>query len=1132
MDDSKKIIREFGPTTLALKNKNTIYLLILIIIVFGAFSYTSLPKELFPEVSIPTILVQTTYPGNPPESIENLISRPLEKELKTIQGVNDVKSISSRDASMIFLEFATGTDIDEVMSEVKDGIDQAKSELPDDLIADPVAMDIDPSEFPVINLNLSGDYSLDQLKEYAEYLQDEIESIYEVSKVQIKGIDEKEVQINVDPNKLDAMKLTFYDIESAITAENVSISGGEIRMGDIRRSVRTTGEFTSINQIKNIIIKYEQGNIVYLKDVANVSYTYEDPKSFARLNKEPVVSVQVIKKGGENLLSAIDQIFQKVEEAKKNNYIPQSLKIAYTNDQSKQIRSQLDNLENSMIMGIIFVVTVLFFFLGLRNAVFVGMAIPMSMLLSFVVLGGMGATINMIVLFSLILALGMLVDNAIVVVENIYRFVDQGYSVMKASRLAVGEIAMPIISSTATTLAAFIPLAFWDGIVGEFMKFLPITLIIVLTSSLVVALVIIPVLASSFIKTAGEEAKPTTRQVLVTSGILLGLAIPLYIAKNFTLANLLALSFIVFLLHVYIFFDLSKWFQSKFLPLLEERYDHLIAKSLAGRMPTYIIIGSVVLLIGTINFMQYRSLDTVFFPENEPQYINIFSEYPIGSDVEKINAKYEKSIEQKVYELMAPYGDLVESVLTTVGEGVKRQNEMSAGRTTNKILTTIKFVDFQFRQGLSTSKVMKMLSDSLQNQYPGVEVFIEKNQNGPPTGSAINIELQGKQMETLIAYSDTIIKHIKQEGIEGIEGLKLDISVGKPDMIVHIDRDKARRFGVSTQQIAGTIRTALFGKDISDYKDGEDEYPIQLRLQRKFRDNISAILDQKITFRNKRGKLMQVPISAVADVSYSSSYGSIKRKNMKRVVSLSSNVIEGYNANNINNQIKRIVAGIDFQDGYQADMTGQQQEQQESMDFMIRALLIAISLILLILVTQFNSFAKPLIIIASVLFSTIGVFGGLATFKMDFVVIMTGIGIISLAGVVVNNAIVLIDYIDYLKANRKKELGLDEEQNLPLEEIKLLIEKAGATRLRPVLLTAITTILGLFPMALGMNIDFVTMLSDFDPQLFFGGDNADFWGPMAWTVIFGLTFATILTLVVVPVMYLLANKIKLRWTKS
>ena len=1128
-DNEDKVSREFKLTTFALKNKNTIYLLLLILIGFGLYSYRSLPKELFPDIYIPTVMVQTMYYGNPPIDIENLITRPIEKELESIRGVKKITSNSLQDVSVIFVEFNTGIEINQALQEVRDAVDKAKRELPNDLLEDPMLTDIDFSEFPIININLSGDYSVNELKYYAEFLEDEIEGISEISKVEISGLNEREVQINVDPLKLESLELSFQDIENAITSENVSISGGELRVEGTRRTLRVIGEFKNVKEMENIVVKDENQDIVYLKDVADVIYGFADPESYARLNKKNVVTLQVVKKGGENLLNATDKIFKLLKHSQESGALPVSMNITITNDQSDMIKNQLSNLENSIILGVIFVLLVLYFFLGIRNALFVGLAIPTSMFMSFMILGLMGSRINMIVLFSMILALGMLVDNAIVVVENIYRFVDRGYSKFEAAKKAVGEIAMPIISSTATTLAAFFPLIFWDSIMGEFMKFLPITLIIVLTSSLFVALVIIPVVSASFIKYGDQNPAPIKKRALLIAGILAGLAILFYFVGYYTIANLLMLFAIIGIMNLLFLYRISKWFQDKFLVWLENTYVNFLEFALKKRNPQYFIFGTVALLFITIIFYFARDPKVDFFPVSDPDYINIIAELPIGTDIDVTDAIVKK-MEDDIFRVIGDHRNLLKSVVSIVGKGAVGENEGFSGKSggPNRGLITISFIDYEFRGGVSTSIFLKSLADELINKYPGVDVTVDRQSMGPPTGKPVNIEISGKEFDKLLELTDSIKVYIQNSHVEGMEGLKIDLDIGKPEIIVKIDRDKAGMFGLSTYQIATTLRTAIFGKEISDFKVGEDEYPIQLRLKDSYRYNVASLLNQNITFRSpSTGKIIQVPISAVADIEYSTTYGSVMRKDLSRVITLWSNVIEGYNATEINNELRILMAEYKFPEGYKYEFTGEQEEQAESAEFLGRAMLIAVSIILMILVGQFNSIVKPAIILFSVVLSTIGVFGGLGTFKMDFIVIMTGIGIVSLAGVVVNNAIVLIDYINLVKNRKRNELGLEPDANLPLKESVECIVLAGKTRLRPVLLTAITTILGLIPLASGLNIDFETALSEFDPKIYFGGTNAAFWGSMSWTIIFGLTFATFMTLIIVPAMYHSFYKVKL-----
>jgi multidrug efflux pump subunit AcrB len=1130
-DKKKQVVRDFRLTTFALNNRTTVMLLTGLLILFGLLAYKSMPLELFPEVNMPWVFVNTIYPGNAPLDIENLITRPLEKEINTVTGIKKLTSTSSQDSSMVFVEFNTNVEIGKALLDVKDAVDRAKGELPNDLDLDPMVFELDFNEFPIININLSGDFSIEELKGYAEYLQDDLETIPEVSRVDIKGINDREIQINVDPAKLEAYEMTFDDIANAVDYENMSIAGGEIVVDRTRRAVRTVGEFEKARDLGDVIVKQEDGEgIVYLKDVATVVDGFAEAKSYARLDRHSVVSLQVVKKARENLVVAVDKIREKLALSRTEKALPDNLTVTITNDNSEYVRSMVSDLENNIIMGVIFVVGVLFLFLGLRNALFVGLAIPMSMFISFIILSILGTTVNMMVLFGLVLALGMLVDNGIVVIENIHRFIQQGHSFYEAARQGVGEIAWPIITSTLTTLAAFSPLIFWTGIMGEFMKYLPITLIVSLSSSLFVALVINPVLAVRFIKREEEISKTPRKKALKIASILFGTGLLFLFAGINTLFSLLLLAAILVLLHHFFLYDLSLWFQNRVLVKLENSYLKTLNWALEGRRPRWIIIGMVGMLIFSVMFFGMRGSKVLFFPDNEPSFINIFAELPVGTDIAATN-EFMHSFETRVFDQLSPYKSIIKSVLTTVGEGVVGENEINAGGTTpHKGMLTISFVDTLLRGEASTSAIMKQLSDDLVHRYPGVVVQVVKNEMGPPTGKPVNLEISGKDFDALAVLTQDIQRHLVKANVPGLEGLKMDLDLGSPELVITLDRDAARRFGMSTAQIASTIRTSLFGKEVSKLKDGEDEYPIVVRFAEAYRNQINVLLNQKITFRSQiNGKIMQVPISAVARIEYGNTYNKVNRLDLKRVITLWSNVIQGYNPNEIIAQLKDRMAEYKMPEGFTYKFTGQQQEQDETSAFLMQAMLIALAMITLILVTQFNSFVKPMIIMFTVVLSTIGVFLGLGAFKMEFVILMTGIGIISLAGVVVNNAIVLVDYINYLKDNAKRRLGLEQSDELPVDETRACVIEAGRTRLRPVLLTAITTILGLIPMAIGFNLNFATLFSRFDPQIFFGGDNAQFWGPMAWTVIFGLTFATVLTLVMIPSLYFVGNRLKTNW---
>lgn len=1128
INQQKVVERKFRPTVAALKNQNTIFVLTVFLFFAGLISYNSMQRELFPEIVVPYIMVSTPYPGNSPLDIENLITRPIEKELKDLNGVKRLSSASYQDMSLILVEFETDVEVQKALQDTKDQVDKAKSELPEDLETDPITEDIDFSEFPVLNINLSGDYSIYELKKYAEELQEEFESLREVREADIKGVDEREIKVHVDPWKLENADLEFNDIEYALMSENVTIGAGEVIVDGTRRSVRTEADYKNMDEIRNTIVKSEGGKVVYLKDVARVIDGFEERSSISRLNKEPVVTLSIVKKSGENLLDATDKIFSIIDRKQASQSLPSDLKVTITDDQSVYIRDQISNLENSIIMGMLFVMVVLYLFMGLRNALFTGLAIPMSMFISFLILGELGYTINTMILFGLLMALGMLVDNAIVAVENTYRHFEEGYPRFKAVQKGVSEIAMPIISSTATTLAAFFPLLFWPGIMGEFMQYLPITLIVVLASSLFVALILNPVFALQFMKhEKAANVRGNHRRLLLICGSMAFVGLISYLAGSILWGNLLVLPLLMTLLNIYVLKTGAYHFQHKLLPKLEYLYELTLQKALGRKTSKWLFGGMIVLLFFSVVFFGMTNPYVVFFPENEPKTVFITMELPLGTDIEKTNEiSYEA--EAMIDGVLEPYQHIVQSVGMNVGNG--KGGFFESSRSPNKALTTITFVDYQYRDGISTSSIMKELSDTLKT-FTGAKFFVEKEENGPPVGKPINIEVSGDEFEELVDVASRIKRTIDNSYIEGIENLEMDINMNKPQMEISINRDKVRRMGLTTQMVAGALRTALYGNKVDTYKDGEDEYDIMLRLADRFRYNVSSLMNFKIKVE-KDGVSYHIPVSAVADYAYGSTYEDIKRKDNTRVITLSSNLIEGYNANQINTEIRKLLSGFEMPLGYRWEMTGEQEDQKETSDFLIKALLIAISLIAMILITQFNSAAKPAIILMTVVLSTIGVFMGLGTFGMDFVILMTGVGIVSLAGIVVNNGIVLIDYIDIVRKEKKMELELKENERLSRKDEIDCVIKAGKTRLRPVLLTAITTVLGLLPLATGMNFDFFGLFKELRPNIYFGGDNADFWGPMAWTIIFGLTTATFLTLVMVPVMYNLAIRVKNRVGKK
>ena len=1076
---SAKTNKEFKLSSWAISNKSTVAVITLIVVLGGLLSYTSMPRENFPEIIVPQIYVGTPYPGNSALDVEKLITKRLEKEINSITGVDKITSNSIQGYSSINVEFNFDITPSDALQKVKDKVDiaMADKDFPKDLPTEPSITEMNFSEqMPIMNINLSGDFSMDQLKEYGEYLEDEIEKLAEISSVDIRGIQEKELEVAVDLYKMEASEISFNDIENAIAFENRSVSGGDILENGTRRTIRVVGEFKDPLRVKNIIVKSEKSNIVYLRDIAEVQFKEQEKQSYAREYSQPVVMLDVKKRSGQNLLEASTKIDLIIEESKASVF-PDNLVISKTNDQSNDTRTMVADLENSIVLGVILVVAVLYFFLGFRNALFVGIAIPLSMFLSFIILSSLGVTLNTMVLFSLVIALGMLVDNGIVVVENVYRLMDEGMPRMKAAKLGVGEVALPIIASTATTLAAFFPLILWDGIIGKFMQWLPITLIIVLSSSLFVALVINPMLISLYMKITPKKEKIT------------------------------------------------------FVNKLENIYEKFLIKNLKGKKPYAIIVDTFALLFVAIGLMSTFPPKVLFFPNTEAKQVFVFIEYPVGTDIEDTNL-LSKRIESDIENHLKKYekdGEnfLVTSVIGQVGEGTSDPSKgQSGGNTPNKARITVDFVKFQDRQGVSSEQVLIDIRNVINN-YPGVSIVVDKPADGPPTGSPINLEIKGDDYELILETANNLKAFINAANIPGIEELKLDIDQGKPELLVNVDRQKARRLGVSTGQIGANLRTALYGKEVSTYKDLTDDYPINIRLNEKFRYNRTALLNQKITFRDQgSGQIKQVPISAIATTENQSSFSAVKRIDLDRVVTLYSNVLNDYNPTQVNDNIRELITNFEVPKGVNINFTGEQEKQAKEMAFLSKALLIAVSIIFLILVAQFNSATTPIIISISVFLSLIGVLFGLLIFRMDFVILMTMIGIISLAGIVVNNAIVLIDYINLIIARKRKEMNLNSSEKLTSSQLLECVVEGGKTRLRPVLLTAMTTILGLLPLALGININFKTLVTELNPNFYIGGENVAFWGPMGWAIIYGLTFATFLTLVVVPILYYLINKIK------
>jgi len=1109
--------KEFPPTSWAIENKTSIYVLAFLISILGMMNYYFIPKEQFPQVVIPYIIVNTPYPGTSPEDIENLVTRPIEKQLKSISDVKNVTSNSVPDYSSIVVEFDPDVSITDAKQRVRDAVDKSKTDLPNDLPDQPQILDIDLSEFPVMYINISGNYSLDKLKKFAEVAQDKIEGVKEITRVDIVGALEREIQIDADIFKMQASKVTFGNIEQAVASENITISGGTINTNGTKNTVRLKGQFQKVEDLKNIVVHSSSGAFVKLSDIADIKDDFKEQESFARLDGNNVITLNVIKKSGANLLDASDQIKDIVANQLKGKDFPSDLTLTVTGDQSLFTRNTLEELNNTIIIGFILVTIVLMFFMGFTNSFFVGLSVPLSMAVAYLVLPGIGFTMNMIVMFGFIFALGIVVDDAIVVIENTHRLHRKNPDIKVAAKMAAGEVFMPILSGTLTTLAPFFPLAFWPGIVGQFMHYLPVTLIITLFASLFVAYIFNPVFAVSFMQheyDAETDGKKEWRKIRRFLIVVLGIALLFYATKMFGIANFLMLVIILVVAYHYAIRFWIKGFQEKLWPSLMDLYERTLRYTLRGNRAVWMLVSMIGLFFFTIFLTGVVKPKVLFFPDNDPNNIYVYIKMPGGTD-QLVTDSVTRIAEKLVYKAIGAKNPDVESIISNVTIGVEEEGFSSAGKPYNKGKISVNFVEHKLRTtGISTTKYMEMMRKEVAD-IPGAEVTVDKNSNGPPTGKPINIEVTSENLDNLVADAYAFRDYLDSLRIPGVEELKTDFEMNSPEIIIDIDRDRAMREGLSTGQIGMEIRTALFGKEISKFKQDEDEYPITLRYHKVTRDNINALVNLMITYRDMNsGQLRSVPLSTVAKINYTTSYAGIKRLDQKRVITVYSNVLSGYSANDIVPRIKNLAAKFNKHEGTEFKLTGEQEDQDETSAFLLKAMVIALGIIFFILITQFGSISKTIIILSEVIFSIIGVLLGVIIFKMDLVIMMTGLGIVALGGIVVRNGILIVEFCDVMKARGLKTRNA--------------IIEAGRTRITPVVLTATATMLGLVPLAVGMNINFVTMFTELNPHIYFGGDNVAFWGPLAWTIIFGLSFATFLTLVFVPALYYLDYVIRLK----
>ena len=1115
-------IKEFGPSSWAIDNKMSIYVLTVIMAVTGCLSFINRPKEQFPEVVFPQILVNTIYPGTSPKDMENLVSKQLEKQVKSIVGVKKVTSNSIQDFSSVSIEFNTDINTADAKQKVKDAVDKAKTDLPKDLLQAPSVIEIDLTQVPIMNVNLSGDYDLDRLKKYADKIKEQIEGLKQITRVDVVGALDREVQVNVDMYKAAAATVSIMDIENAVKYENMTISGGAVSMDNVKRTIQVNGQFKTADQLNNIVIKGGTGATVYLKDIAEIKDTYKEQESYARLDGKNVITLNIIKRSGENLIEASDNI-QAICKDAEVNMLPKGMKVTITGDQSVNTRVTLHDLINTIIIGFALVTLILMFFMGATNAFFVALSVPLSTFLAFLLMPWLGDffhfkfTLNMIVLFALLLALGIVVDDAIVVIENTHRLKTKyKMPIIKAAKLGAGEVFIPVLTGTITTLAPFIPLLFWEGVFGKFMFFLPATLIVILVASLVVAYIMNPVFAVDFMQDHGyDENEPRiSRGFKVTSVVFFGVILMSYLIGGFGLGNLALTAYAFYCLHRFVLEKLIDRFQNSFWPKVQNAYANLLGFILKGKRAIFVLIAMVLLFVSSIVILGKYPPNVVFFPKADPNFVFTYIKLPIGTDQAYTN-QVTKDVEAKVMKVIGQNNRMVNSIISNVAVGAQEAGSFDVSAASHLGKVTVAFVPFEERHGESTVAYLDKIRNEVKD-IPGAQITVEQEAGGPPVPKPISIEIIGEEFEDLSSASQELIRYLNQKQIPGVESLKSDLVTSKPELEVTVNRERAQREGISTAQIGSEIRNAVFGKEISKLKQNNDEYPIQLRFKEDQRNNINALMNTTLSFRDMAmgGMMRQVPLSAVAEVKYTTTYGGIKRKNQKRVVTVSSNVLSGFNPNNVVAEVQTAVRDFNKPNNVEVSFGGEQEEQKNAASFLGRALLISIGLMFFVLVLQFNSVSKPFIILSEIFFSITGVFLGFVIFRMDISIMMTGIGIVALGGIIVRNGILLVEFI---------ELMID--QGMPVREA---IIEAGRTRMTPVLLTAAGTVLGLIPLAVGLNIDFVKLFSELNPHIFFGGDSVAFWGPLSWTMIFGLIFGTVITLLLVPSLYLIVDKFKER----
>lgn len=1132
LEGISKKFKEFKPTSWAIDNRTAVYIIAILISVYGLIKFNSMPKEQFPDIVVPTISIATVYVGNSPKDIENLVTRPIEKQLKGISGakVQKIQSTSQTDYSLIVVEFDTDIKTDLAKQKVKDAVDKAKTDLPTDLTSQPDVQEFAFSEMPIMFVNVSGDYDGIKLKEYADKMQDRFEELSEITRAEIVGAPEREIQINVDPYKMTAARVSFTDIENAIKYENNDITGGLIEEGNMKRTLRIKGQFATAEDMRYLVVRSSaQGASVYLRDIAEIKDTIHEKDSYARLDGKNVVTLNIVKRAGENLINTADKIKATVVDMQEKEELPNDLKVVITGDQSKQTKTSFQELINTIIIGFILVLVILMFFMGVSNAFFVALSVPLSVFVAFLFLPvadaivGTSVTLNFIVLFGLLFGLGIIVDDAIVVIENTHRIYNNGkVPIVRSAKEAAGEVFIPVLAGTATTLAPFFPLLFWKGLIGKFMIYLPTILILTLAASLIVAFIFNPVFAVSFMRPEGKEYEKPKKAVFRNKWFITFLiaGVLMHLMGMTGLGNFLLLMSILMVFNAYVLNGVIHSFQRKVLPNLMDRYERMLRWILQGTRPVWAFVSLFALFLVALVGLMVRGNKSTFFPSGDPNFIYVYLKLPVGTDV-KYTDSVTRILEQRVLKVLekekpGTEGSIVESIISNVAVSANNPRDNNRSVQSNLGRIQVSFVEFEKRHGKSTGPYKDSIRAAVQG-IPGASIEVAQEDGGPPTDPPVNIEVTGDNFEKISAVAMSLYNYLDTNRVDGIENLQLDVDLNNPEISINIDRERAMMEGLTTGQIGQAVRTAVFGKEASKIKDGEDEYKIQIRYKDVLRNNVTDLMNMRITFMDMNTmQVKSIPLSAVATVDYTNTTGAVKRKNVRRTIQLQSNVLDPTLVGPINAQLADKISDFRSIEKIPADVTirqsGQSEQELETQQFLGTALLLALGIIFLILVLQFNGMSKPFIVITEIFFSVIGVLLGYAITGMTIATIMLGVGIVGLAGIVIKNGILLIEFTDELRGRgmRTREAAI----------------QAGKIRIIPVLLTAVATMMGLLPLAVGFNIDFAGLFQHLDPNIFFGGDSVVFWGPLSWTIIFGLIFAFFLTLVMVPSMYLMAERLK------